>query len=140
MTYAVNKIVAVALIAVQCILLRPTAAQEKLPAPTRQVDQLVQRFMEKHGVPGMSVTVARQNTLVYARGVGLADVEHAVPATELTRYRTASVAKPLTAAVVLSLMEEGKSPSRKPIQDKPIQDTAGQWGGSPSRTQQVSGG
>ena len=56
----------------------------------------------------MSIAVARKNQPLYTRGFGLADVEHSVPATERTRYRTASIAKPMTAAVVLSLMEDGK--------------------------------
>tara|TARA_R110002049_G_scaffold46487_1_gene135101 strand:- start:29618 stop:30823 length:1206 start_codon:yes stop_codon:yes gene_type:complete len=76
--------------------------------PTDPFDQVVQLFMQKHDVPGMSIAIARNNELVYANGFGFADVEHSVPATEMTRYRTASIAKPMTAAVVLSLMEEGK--------------------------------
>ncbi|WP_197454964.1 serine hydrolase [Stieleria varia] len=74
----------------------------------QDIDQLVRNYMDRHGVPGMSIAVASQNELVYAKGFGLADVEHSVEATETTRYRTASIAKPMTAAVILSLLDEGK--------------------------------
>ncbi|WP_419190014.1 serine hydrolase [Stieleria marina] len=73
-----------------------------------QIDSLVDRLMRGEGVPGISVAVAKQNQLVYSKGFGLADVENSVPATDQTLYRTASIAKPMAAAVVLSLMEEGK--------------------------------
>jgi CubicO group peptidase (beta-lactamase class C family)/D-alanyl-D-alanine dipeptidase len=76
--------------------------------PVEEIEQFVQQFMDSNGVPGMSVAVAVDNQLLYSNGFGLADVENTVPATESTRYRTASIAKPMTAAVVLSLMEDGK--------------------------------
>ncbi|MEZ5944826.1 MAG: serine hydrolase [Planctomycetaceae bacterium] len=76
--------------------------------PAKEIERFVERFMEQNGVPGMNIAVARNNELVYAKGFGLANVEHSVPATETTRYRTASIAKPMTATLVLSLMENGK--------------------------------
>lgn len=79
--------------------------------PAGQVDQIERRItalIRQHGIPGISIAAGRNNELVYARGFGIADVEHFVPATADTRYRTASIAKPMTAAVVLSLAEEGR--------------------------------
>ncbi|MFK8114371.1 MAG: serine hydrolase [Rubripirellula sp.] len=84
------------------------ASRTPVQQTNEQIDALVDRLMRDEGVPGISVAVAKQNQLVYSKGFGLADVENSVPATEQTRYRTASIAKPMTAAVVLSLMEEGK--------------------------------
>lgn len=72
------------------------------------IDFVVQRFMARHGIPGLSIAVARQNALCYSLGYGLADVEHDVAATADTVYRTASIAKPMTAALVLSLVAEGR--------------------------------
>lgn len=74
----------------------------------RQIDKFVTEFMTSSGSPGLSVAVARNNELFYAKGFGLADVEHSVPAKAMTRYRTASIAKPMTAAIALSLVEDGK--------------------------------
>jgi len=72
------------------------------------IDRLVAAYMKEHGVPGMSVAVAHANQLAYVQGYGKADVEHDVPARPDTRYRTGSIAKPMTAAVALSLAEEGR--------------------------------
>ena len=72
-----------------------------------QIEQILSDLMHEHGIPGLSVAVATENQLCYSHGFGQADVEHDVPATIETRYRTASVAKPMTAVVVMSLMEDG---------------------------------
>ena len=83
---------------------------------TKDIDQLIEGYMEQHGVPGMSIAIAENHQLTYAKGYGLADVEHSVPATEDTRYRTASIAKPITSALVLSLADDGKLDLDVPVQ------------------------
>ena len=85
-----------------------TSADEPLPRRFAELDQIVATFMEQHGVPAMSVAVGVENRLAYERGYGTADLEHSVPATSNTRYRTASIAKPITAAAVLSLVQSGE--------------------------------
>lgn len=84
------------------------AAEQGHDRAIRAVDKLVAAYMEEHGVPGMSVAIAHENELVCSKGYGLADVEHSVPATPETRYRTGSIAKPLTAALILALAEDGR--------------------------------
>ena len=58
--------------------------------------------------PGASVVVARGDSILLARGYGLADVEHGVAITPATSFRLASVTKQFTAAAVLSLVEDGR--------------------------------
>ena len=58
--------------------------------------------------PGAAVVVARGDSVVFARGYGLADVEHRVSITPSTSFRLASVTKQFTAAAVLSLVEDGR--------------------------------
>ena len=77
-------------------------------ASERAIDLIVEQFMQEHGVPGLSIAIAQDNRLILEKGYGLADVEHSVPAGPETRYRTASIAKPMTAALVLSLAESEK--------------------------------
>lgn len=60
------------------------------------------------GSPGASVVVVRDDTVVYARAFGLADLEHAVPVTTATAFRLASVTKQFTAAAILTLVQDGK--------------------------------
>jgi CubicO group peptidase (beta-lactamase class C family) len=52
--------------------------------------------------------VARDGRIVFARGYGLANIEHAVAVTPNTVFHIASISKNILAAVVLKLADEGK--------------------------------
>ncbi|MEO1528927.1 MAG: serine hydrolase [Planctomycetota bacterium] len=73
-----------------------------------KIGNAVQDFMRQNGVPGMSVAVGGRGEMLFSNGFGLADVENQVPATAITRYRTGSIAKPMTAALILSLADDKK--------------------------------
>ncbi|HEX8273724.1 MAG TPA: serine hydrolase domain-containing protein [Longimicrobiaceae bacterium] len=71
-------------------------------------DQVITAFMRKHAIPGGAVAVVRDGRLVYARGFGYADVENRTPVQPDALFRIASVSKPITAAAVMKLVEEGR--------------------------------
>ena len=50
----------------------------------------------------------RQGRLVYARGFGYADVERHEPVQPDTLFRIASISKPITAAAILKLVDDGR--------------------------------
>jgi len=56
--------------------------------------------------PGMSIAVAVKGRLVWAEGVGVADLEQCVPVTPNTRFRIGSTSKPLTSAGAALLYEQ----------------------------------
>lgn len=58
--------------------------------------------------PGCAVGVMRDGELVYARGVGLANLEHRVPITPRTVFHVASVSKQFTAHAAALLAAEGR--------------------------------
>ncbi len=76
-------------------------------AQQARVDALFTAFAEP-GAPGAAVVVARGDSIVFARGYGLADVEHGIGVTPSTSFRLASVTKQFTAAAILTLVEAGK--------------------------------
>ncbi len=76
-------------------------------AQQARVDALFTAFAES-GAPGAAVVVARGDSIVFARGYGLADVEHGRGVTPSTSFRLASVTKQFTAAAILTLVEAGK--------------------------------
>lgn len=83
-------------------------AEPAAPLPTATVEAieaLLQREMQSQQIPGLSAAVAHQNRLCYQGGLGTADLEHQAAARPDTRYRTASIAKSLTAVLVLRLAE-----------------------------------
>lgn len=70
-------------------------------------DTEIQKFMAKWKVPGAAVAVARQGRLVFARGYGVADPSTGALVQPDTQFRIASVSKPITAAAVMRLVQDG---------------------------------
>ena len=58
--------------------------------------------------PGLSVSVGIDGQIIWAEGFGWADLEQRVPVRTTSRFRVGSVAKPMTAALLGLLYEEGK--------------------------------
>jgi CubicO group peptidase (beta-lactamase class C family) len=71
--------------------------------------------MSRFGVPGLSVAVAEDGAVRFEAGFGWADVENEVRARPETVYRLASVSKPITAAAVLKLAEDGRLDLDAPV-------------------------
>jgi len=73
------------------------------------LDDTVRTALEKNHVPGAVVAIVRQGQLASVTAYGLANVEaQTVAEAERTAFRTASVSKVITAAVVAQLIEQGK--------------------------------
>lgn len=73
----------------------------------KPLDHVMRRALKVHGIAGGTAAVVRHGRLVYARAFGYADVEKNRPATPETIFRIASVSKPITAAAILKLIEDG---------------------------------
>jgi CubicO group peptidase (beta-lactamase class C family) len=71
--------------------------------------------MSRLGIPGLSLAVAERGEVRHEAGFGFADVENEVPARPETAYRLASVSKPITAAAVMRLAEEGRLDLDAPV-------------------------
>jgi N-acyl-D-amino-acid deacylase len=90
------------------------ARQSTLPSTGQAVpgmesyDQLIPALMAKWQIPGGAVAVARNGRLVFARGYGYADREANQLAQPDSLFRIASTSKPITAAAIYKLVEDGK--------------------------------
>ncbi len=92
-------------------------AQSSLPAAVvHQIDQVVEQAREKDHIPAVSIAVAERGVVVLKKAYGVADLENNVPATTESLFRTASIAKSMTAVGALQLVEEGKLNLDVPIQ------------------------
>src|SRR5881394_3737118 len=70
-------------------------------------DDLMIDFLKKHpNIPGASLAVAKDGEIVYNRGFGMADGK--LPVRPRSRFRVASISKPITAVAILRLIERGK--------------------------------
>lgn len=106
------------LLSVLCVLVLVTAAPGAQGALPADVAAAIDRVMEKAvegPLPGASLAIAVGNRIVYSKGFGMADLEHEVPVTTSTAFRTASVAKPLTATAVMTLVQAGKLDLDAPV-------------------------
>ncbi len=92
-------------------------------APARSVEPAIghacgvlEAGMARTRAPGVAIAVSRNGRLVWSGVEGLADVELAVPVVQTTRMRSGSVSKPLTAAALGILVEEGRLDLDAPVQ------------------------
>ncbi len=107
-------------LAVICLLLLPAASTAQKgtlsPETIRKIETAVESERKRLNIPGLSVAIAVGNQIVYSNGFGMADLENSIPAKATTVYRTASIAKPMTAVAVMRLAEQGKLDLDAPIQ------------------------
>lgn len=95
----------------------PQARGEAAFPGTAPFDELMTTFLRENGVPGGALAVSRGGKLVYARGFGVADRRTGRAVEPNTRFRIASVSKPITAVAVLQLVESGKLKLDDPVLD-----------------------
>ncbi|MBK8426534.1 MAG: serine hydrolase [Lewinellaceae bacterium] len=72
------------------------------------VDNLVSAYMQSNNVPGLSFAISRNGKLVLAKTYGKADQEGNEKVAPRHRFRVASVSKPITAATIMSLIQQNK--------------------------------
>jgi CubicO group peptidase (beta-lactamase class C family) len=85
----------------------PQQAPKLCPAAIRTINAAAAKTM-RQGSPGMIVEVARNGELLFSGTYGMADLEHGAPVNRETVFKLASITKQFTAAITLSLVEEGK--------------------------------
>jgi CubicO group peptidase (beta-lactamase class C family) len=84
---------------------------ERLQRLERQLEDLRQTLK----IPGISAAVVKDRGLLWARGLGFADVENKAPATPATNYRIASLTKPFASTLLMQLVEQGKLDLDEPM-------------------------
>lgn len=73
-----------------------------------KMDREIERFMGKWNIKGMSIAVTRNDSLLYTKGYGMADIEEGRPMTPQNIMRMASASKLVTAIAIMRLVEGGK--------------------------------
>lgn len=73
-----------------------------------ELTPLIERYMAEHKVAGLTVAVMQDGKFVYNQAYGFQDLENKVSTTRKTRFRLASVSKPVTAVCVMQLVEQKK--------------------------------
>ena len=90
---------------------REEADEDALDAFETELENLRQQMK----IPGLSAAVIKDGELVWARGLGYADIENQIPATPETPYHLASVTKTFAAVIIMQLVQEGKLSLDDPV-------------------------
>ncbi|HLA95429.1 MAG TPA: serine hydrolase domain-containing protein [Pyrinomonadaceae bacterium] len=103
-----------------CAILSSVSARSQVAPdykhPIEQSRKIVAETMTKLKIPGMSVAVAVNGKIVWSEGFGFADLENHVRVSTATRFRIASISKPITAVAMARAYEQGKLDLDVPIQ------------------------
>lgn len=87
---------------------RPVAVTPAERAAIVRGRRMIVDTMRALGSPGATVCVVRNGRIIWSEGFGFADVEQQVRASPRSVFRIGSVSKPLTAAALGWLVQEGK--------------------------------
>lgn len=73
-----------------------------------KADVLLSNLIYKKKVPGLAITVQRNNSVYFQKGYGYADMKQKVPVDpKKTIFRIASVSKPIAATALAKMVQEG---------------------------------
>jgi N-acyl-D-amino-acid deacylase len=72
------------------------------------LDTAMLTIMDRHGIPGAALGIAKEGRLVFAKGYGWSNAATGEPIQPGTLFGLASVSKPLTAVATLKLIEQAK--------------------------------
>ena len=72
-----------------------------------RVDSIFRRYDNPQS-PGCALGVMQNDRLIYTRGYGMANLEHAIPITPTSIFHVASISKQFTAASILLLAQQGR--------------------------------
>lgn len=89
------------------LLVLITANSSFAQQTAKQIDELMKQYYD-YGQFNGSILVAEKGKVVYAKGLGLANMEWSIPNQPDTKFRIGSITKQFTATLILQLVEEGK--------------------------------
>ncbi len=72
------------------------------------LNDLMQSVLSENNLPGATLAVAFEQTLLFERGFGYSELDPKTPMAPNTTMRIASISKPITAVAVLLLLQDGK--------------------------------
>lgn len=106
--------VALALAGFVALAFAPARAED--PAKGKVLAPAVQSFVESHSLAGAVMLVADKDKVLAVETVGFADVENKTPMAADTVFWIASQTKPITAAALMLLVDEGKVKIEDPVE------------------------
>lgn len=79
------------------------------------LEQQLEHLRQELKIPALSVAIVKDQRVVWARGLGFADLEKKIPATEHTSYHLASLTKTFASTILMKLIQDGKVKLDDPV-------------------------
>jgi CubicO group peptidase (beta-lactamase class C family) len=73
-----------------------------------KIEKWGEAFRENYNIPGMQLSISERKKNLFSGGFGYSDIENNEKVTSQTRFRIASVTKPMTATAIIKLASEEK--------------------------------
>lgn len=86
----------------------PVSAEMLRPSERAALDRLIQNEMDQQQLTGLALGVVQKGEIAYLQGYGWADLQSRRAVSLRSRFRWASVSKPVTALLSLQLVEQGR--------------------------------
>jgi serine beta-lactamase-like protein LACTB len=84
-------------------------SQNKYQKEIKKANRTAKKFLNSQRIPGMSISVSKNNELIWSQGFGYADIKNKKKViSDTTLFRIASISKTLTAVALAKLVEENK--------------------------------
>ncbi len=86
-------------------------AADTTPPPARTVEELRHRLdsiRTKYRIPGVGIALVTRDSILWAGGLGSADLARNRPVTTETQFRVGSISKSFVALAILRLVEQGR--------------------------------
>lgn len=85
----------------------PAAAANVTGLGSPELNSYIESKMWQMRTPGLAVAVIKNDTIIWSKGFGWADIEHSIPVTADTPFYLASISKTFTATAIMQLWEQG---------------------------------
>ncbi|UCF06543.1 MAG: beta-lactamase family protein [bacterium] len=94
------------------------AVQQNAQRVILAIDELqteIDSLLTRYTIPGASIAIVTEDSVVYAGGLGYADVESKTKVNEHTHFRAGSITKSFVALGILKLVEDGRIDLQDPV-------------------------
>jgi CubicO group peptidase (beta-lactamase class C family) len=88
--------------------LAPVDSTRSVPRSIPELRARIEAILDSTHTPGVGVAIVSRDSVVWAAGLGLADVASKRPATERTLFRIGSTSKAFTSLALMMLVEQGR--------------------------------
>ena len=83
-------------------------AVNKISSPFVQLDSLIHHWIDSTSIPGLSVAITHDDSIIYLKSFGVKNLESKEPLQPINLFHVASVSKPFMATAIMQLVERGK--------------------------------